>query len=35
MAARGDKEAVAIKDFELATERVIAGIEKSMPKNEL
>ena len=34
MAARGDKEDVAIRDFELATERVIAGIEKSMPKNE-
>ena len=34
MAARGDKDAVAIRDFELATERVIAGIEKSMPKNE-
>lgn len=35
MAARGDKEAVAIRDFELATERVIAGIEKTMPQNEL
>lgn len=34
MAARGDKENVAIRDFELATERVIAGIEKAMPKNE-
>jgi len=34
MAARGDKDAVSIRDFELATERVIAGIEKSMPKNE-
>jgi len=34
MAARGDKEDVGIRDFELATERVIAGIEKSMPKNE-
>jgi len=34
MAARGDKESVSIRDFELATERVIAGIEKSMPKNE-
>ena len=28
MAARGDAEAVTIRDFELATERVIAGIEK-------
>mmetsp|Transcript_29901 Transcript_29901/g.45727 ORF Transcript_29901/g.45727 Transcript_29901/m.45727 type:complete len:424 (+) Transcript_29901:851-2122(+) len=34
MAARKDHEAVTIRDFELATERVIAGIEKSMPKNE-
>jgi len=34
MAARADKDMVGIKDFELATERVIAGIEKSMPKNE-
>merc|ERR1719230_2323567 len=34
MAARGDKDSVTIKDFELATERVIAGIEKSMPQNE-
>jgi len=34
MAARGDSESVAIRDFELATERVIAGIEKAMPKNE-
>lgn len=35
MAARGNKESVSIKDFELATERVIGGIEKSMPKNEV
>lgn len=28
MAARDDKESVSIKNFELATERVIAGIEK-------
>jgi len=35
MAARGDKEAVSIKDFELATERVIAGIEKTLPQNEV
>jgi len=35
MAARTDKDAVTIRDFELATERVIAGIEKSMPKNEI
>lgn len=35
LAARGDKESVSIKEFELATERVIAGIEKSMPKNEV
>jgi AFG3 family protein len=35
MAARGDKESVDIRAFELATERVIAGIEKSMPKNEV
>jgi len=26
---------VGIRDFELATERVIAGIEKKMPKNEV
>ena len=32
--ARADKEAVGIREFELATERVIAGVEKSMPKNE-
>ena len=35
MAARGNKESVTIRAFELATERVIAGIEKSMPKNEV
>ena len=35
MAARGNKEFVSIREFELATERVIAGIEKSMPKNEV
>jgi len=35
MAARTDKDAVTIRDFELATERVIGGIEKSMPKNEI
>ena len=35
MAARADQDSVSIRDFELATERVIAGIEKSMPKNEL
>lgn len=35
MAARGDKDSVGIRDFELATERVIAGIEKAMPKNEV
>jgi len=35
MAARGNKESVFIIDFEKATERVIAGIEKSMPKNEV
>lgn len=34
MAARIDREDVTIREFELATERVIAGIEKSMPKNE-
>jgi AFG3 family protein len=28
MAARDNKESVSIKNFELATERVIAGIEK-------
>lgn len=32
--ARADKESVGIREFELATERVIAGVEKSMPKNE-
>ena len=35
MAARKDQDSVTIRDFELATERVIAGIEKSMPKNEV
>jgi len=35
MAARADKESVSILEFEKATERVIAGIEKSMPKNEV
>jgi len=35
MAARGNKDSVDIRSFELATERVIAGIEKSMPKNEV
>lgn len=35
MAAREDHESVNIRDFELATERVIAGIEKAMPKNEV
>ena len=34
MAAREDKENVSMRDFELATERVIGGIEKAMPKNE-
>lgn len=34
MAARADHESVNIRDFELATERVIGGIEKAMPKNE-
>ena len=34
MAARNDHESVNIRDFELATERVIGGIEKAMPKNE-
>jgi AFG3 family protein len=32
--ARANKDAVGIREFELATERVIAGVEKSMPKNE-
>ena len=31
MAARADHESVNIRDFELATERVIGGIEKAMP----
>ena len=35
MAARGDKESVSVLEFERATERVIGGIEKSMPKNEV
>lgn len=35
MAARDNAESVSIKNFELATERVIAGIEKQMPKNEV
>lgn len=32
--ARNDLDAVGIRQFELATERVIAGVEKAMPKNE-
>lgn len=32
--ARANKDSVGIREFELATERVIAGVEKSMPKNE-
>jgi AFG3 family protein len=35
LAARGNHESVSIRSFELATERVIGGIEKSMPKNEV
>jgi len=35
MAARVNKDSVSIREFELATERVIAGIEKEMPKNEI
>jgi len=35
MTARADKPAVTIVEFEAATERVIGGIEKSMPKNEV
>jgi len=31
IAARGSKESVSIKDFEMATERVIGGIEKKLP----
>jgi len=34
IAARTNMEAVGIKEFEVATERVIAGVEKAMPKNE-
>jgi AFG3 family protein len=34
ISARKNLEAVGIREFEIATERVIAGIEKSMPKNE-
>jgi AFG3 family protein len=34
MAARANHTSVNIRDFELATERVIGGIEKAMPKNE-
>ena len=34
IAARNNLEAVGIRQFEVATERVIAGVEKSMPKNE-
>ena len=34
-AARGDLKSVGIVEFEKATDRVIAGIEKTMPKNEL
>jgi len=33
IAARADKECVNIKDFEMATERVIGGIEKKLPMN--
>ncbi len=35
MAARKNLDSVSIKEFEEATERVIAGIEKKMPKNEV
>lgn len=35
IAARGDKGSVSLIEFERATERVIAGIEKAMPKNEV
>jgi AFG3 family protein len=35
LAARGNKDSVSILEFERATERVIAGIEKSVPKNEV
>lgn len=34
IAARTNMESVGIKQFEVATERVIAGVEKAMPKNE-
>mmetsp|Transcript_18256 Transcript_18256/g.31235 ORF Transcript_18256/g.31235 Transcript_18256/m.31235 type:complete len:694 (+) Transcript_18256:533-2614(+) len=34
IAARGNLSSVSIREFELATERVIAGLEKSMPKND-
>lgn len=34
MAARENTDSVSLRQFELATERVIAGIEKAMPKNE-
>lgn len=35
IAARNNKGSVSLLEFERATERVIAGIEKSMPKNEV
>lgn len=35
LAARGNKDSVSILEFERATERVIGGIEKSIPKNEV
>ena len=31
IAARNDKKSVTVKDFEMATERVIGGIERKLP----
>ena len=34
IAARGDKPSVTMKDFEMATERVIGGIERKLPQSQ-
>lgn len=33
IAARNDKKSVSVKDFEMATERVIGGIERKLPQS--
>ena len=34
IAARRDSKAVTVRDFEMATERVIAGIERKLPQSK-